>query len=289
MHLGRKVHHIGKTPTMKNQTHFAPSLDDIVFEGRNKSYGAFVLRQRADQHMTYAIMTAVLFFLLVVSSPRILAWVRGESSSLPAIEKVITVNLDPTPVVQPVKPTPPPASRATPPPMRNQIQFVPPVVVSENEETPEEANVPTTDELQNAVIGTETTEGPADGADPTLIIEASSGTEVASQTETDEPFTFVEQMPAFPGGTEAMYAFISRNMRYPAVARENNISGTVVLQFVISKEGEILQARVIRKIGGGCDEEALRVVNMMPRWKPGVHNGRNVPVTLTLPVKFVFM
>lgn len=274
---------------MKNQTHFAPSLDDIVFEGRNKSYGAFILRQRADQHMTYAIMTAVLFFLLVVSSPRILAWVRGESSSLPAIEKVITVNLDPTPVVQPVKPTPPPASRATPPPMRNQIQFVPPVVVSENEETPEEANVPTTDELQNAVIGTETTEGPADGADPTLIIEASSGAEVVSQTEPDEPFTFVEQMPAFPGGTEAMYAFISRNMRYPAVARENNISGTVVLQFVISKEGEILQARVIRKIGGGCDEEALRVVNMMPRWKPGVHNGRNVPVTLTLPVKFVFL
>lgn len=274
---------------MKNQTHFAPSLDDIVFEGRNKSYGAFVLRQRADQHMTYAIMTAVLFFLLVVSSPRILSWVRGEGPSLPAIEKVITINLDPTPVVQPVKPTPPPASRATPPPMRNQIQFVPPVVVSENEETPEEANVPTTDELQNAVIGTETTEGPADGADPTLIIEASSGTEVVSQTEPDEPFTFVEQMPAFPGGTEAMYAFISRNMRYPAVARENNISGTVVLQFVISKEGEILQARVIRKIGGGCDEEALRVVNMMPRWKPGVHNGRNVPVTLTLPVKFVFM
>ena len=274
---------------MKNQTHFAPSLDDIVFEGRNKAYGAYVLRQSADQHMTYAMLTAVLFFLLVVSSPRILAWIKGDGPSLPAIEKVITVNLDPTTIVQPVKPTPPPATKATPPPVRNQIKFVPPVVVSENEETPEESNVPTIEQLQNAVIGTVTTEGPADGVDPTLIIEASGGTETVTQTETDEPFTFVEQMPTFPGGTEAMYAFISRNMRYPAVARENNISGTVVLQFVISKEGDILQARVIRKLGGGCDEEALRVVNMMPRWKPGVHNGRQVPVTLTLPVKFVFL
>jgi protein TonB len=94
-------------------------------------------------------------------------------------------------------------------------------------------------------------------------------------------------MPTFPDGTEAMYKYIYEKIKYPAIARENGISGQVIVQFVVSKEGDIRNDKVVRGIGGGCNEEALRVVNGMPRWRPGKHNGRAVPVTFTLPIKFV--
>ena len=84
-----------------------------------------------------------------------------------------------------------------------------------------------------------------------------------------------------------MYKYIYDTMQYPAEAREKKISGQVIVQFVVSAEGEIQNAKVVRGIAGGCNEEALRIVNSMPTWNPGMHNGRNVPVTFTLPIKFV--
>jgi TonB family protein len=107
-----------------------------------------------------------------------------------------------------------------------------------------------------------------------------------SEEEEAEPFMYVEQMPTFPGGQEAMYTYIYQKLEYPAVARESGISGTVVVQFVVSKEGEIQKPKVARGLGGGCNEEALRIVNSMPKWNPAMHNGRTVPVTFTLPIKF---
>jgi TonB family protein len=110
---------------------------------------------------------------------------------------------------------------------------------------------------------------------------------VLEEPKEEEPFAYVEQMPTFPDGTEAMYKYIYENIKYPAIAGENGISGQVIIQFVVSKEGDLQKAKVVRGIGGGCNEEALRVVNSMPKWKPGKHNGQNVPVTFTLPIKFV--
>ena len=110
---------------------------------------------------------------------------------------------------------------------------------------------------------------------------------VIEEPKEEVPFTYVEQMPSFPDGTEAMYKYIYEKIKYPAIARENGISGQVIVQFVVSKEGDIQKAKVVRGLGGGLSEEALRVVNGMPRWKPGKHNGRAVPVTFTLPIKFV--
>ncbi len=107
------------------------------------------------------------------------------------------------------------------------------------------------------------------------------------KTPKGEVFTYVEEMPSFPDGTQAMYNYIYQHIQYPEKARENEISGQVIVQFIVSKEGDIENAKVIRGIGGGCDEEALRVVNSMPRWNPGKHLGMFVPVTFTLPIKFV--
>jgi len=116
---------------------------------------------------------------------------------------------------------------------------------------------------------------------------ADSLKESTDSEETEaEPFMYVEQMPTFPGGTEAMYSYVYKELKYPAIARENGIAGQVIVQFVVSKEGEIQKAKVVRGIGGGCNEEALRIVNSMPKWNPAMHNGRTVAVTFTLPIKF---
>jgi len=110
---------------------------------------------------------------------------------------------------------------------------------------------------------------------------------ISQDIDDEEPYAYVEQMPTFPEGTEAMYKYIYEKIEYPAIAKANGISGQVIVQFVVSESGVIQNAKIVRGIGGGCNEEALRVVNSMPPWKPGKHNGQNVPVTFTLPIKFV--
>ena len=100
-------------------------------------------------------------------------------------------------------------------------------------------------------------------------------------------FTIVEDMPSFPGGEEQLFRYLGENIKYPAMAKDAGITGIVFVTFVVKEDGSVSGVKVLRGIGGGCNEEALRVVNGMPRWKPGKHNGRAVPVTFTLPIKFV--
>ena len=94
-------------------------------------------------------------------------------------------------------------------------------------------------------------------------------------------------MPQFPGGGEAaLIKYLSQNIKYPPMARESNISGNVYVTFLVDKDGKVKDAKILRGIGGGCDEEALRVVSHMPDWKPGKQNGRPVMVQYNLPVRF---
>ena len=102
----------------------------------------------------------------------------------------------------------------------------------------------------------------------------------------DEILTVVEKMPEFPGGEKEMYKFILKNLRYPEIARENNIQGMVFVSFVVSKEGSLRDIKVLRGIGFGCDEEAMRVILRMPKWEPGTQRGKPVDVRYTLPFNF---
>ncbi|MBP5517014.1 MAG: energy transducer TonB [Bacteroidales bacterium] len=104
--------------------------------------------------------------------------------------------------------------------------------------------------------------------------------------EEEEIFIFVEKFPEYPGGEEALYKFLNQSIQYPEMARENNITGTVVIKFVVEKDGSITKASILREIGGGCGKEALRVVNSMPKWKPGQQSGKAVRTEFTLPVQF---
>ena len=90
----------------------------------------------------------------------------------------------------------------------------------------------------------------------------------------------------FPGGEDALYDFIAKNLKYPQAAKDSNIQGRVFVQFTVDKDGTIINPKVARDIGGGCGEEALRVVKMMPKWKPGESRGTKYRVQCTLPVPF---
>ena len=102
----------------------------------------------------------------------------------------------------------------------------------------------------------------------------------------DTVYQVVEQMPEFPGGVEALMKYISENVKYPQEAKDKNISGRVVLGFVIEKDGSVNEVKVLRGIGGGCDDEAVRVIKTMPKWKPGRQKGEPVRVFYQIPINF---
>ncbi|MBQ9546275.1 MAG: energy transducer TonB [Bacteroidales bacterium] len=102
----------------------------------------------------------------------------------------------------------------------------------------------------------------------------------------EEIFTVVENDPEFPGGMEALYKYLLTSIKYPTIAKENNITGRVYVTFVVEKDGSIANPRILRDIGGGCGQEAIRVVKAMPKWKPGKQRGKAVRVQFNLPVSF---
>ena len=102
-----------------------------------------------------------------------------------------------------------------------------------------------------------------------------------------EPFTFVEEMPTFPGGDKEMYKWITKNVQYPAYEKDADIQGKVFVRFVIQPDGSVDQVQVVRGVSKGLDKEAARVVSAMPRWNPGKQGGRAVPVYFNLPINFV--
>ncbi len=120
-----------------------------------------------------------------------------------------------------------------------------------------------------------------------VITDNSEG--MNSQSEDDPIFTIVEVMPEYSGGLDSLMQYLVRNIEYPSAAKKNLISGIVYVQFVVFKTGDVGNVKVIRGIGAGCDEEAVRVVKEMPKWNPGTQRGKEVNVLYTLPVRYVLM
>ena len=112
---------------------------------------------------------------------------------------------------------------------------------------------------------------------------------IVAQTEVEDDaiFVVVENNPEFPGGSDSLYAYIARNIKYPETAKKEKIEGRVFVTFVIEKDGQVSSAKILRDIGGGCGEEAIRVVKNMPKWKPGTQRGNPVRFQFNLPVSFL--
>lgn len=259
------------------------TLDDIVFEGRNKAYGAYWLRKTYSDYVLRALLIGGAAFSIATATPLILSQIQGEEE----VEDVVVnmTAIEPPPPINPNEPPPPPPPPAPPPPKVSTVKFVPPEPVPDEEVV--EPDPPKQEEMKEVQIATETIVGDPN-ADADIIIDENPGTGTAlgAPPAEEQIFVAVEQMPEFPGGQAELFKFLSKNIRYPSQARNNNVQGTVFVAFVVGPDGKIRDAQVQKGIGYGCDEEALRVINTMPPWKPGKQSGRSVSVRYSVPIKF---
>lgn len=263
---------------------------DILFSGRNKTYGAYFLRKTYPKRLRNSILWMLLLILFGFSLPQILKTIAGRiEASRPKMTKV--TELGPPPSIDPNTPPPPPPPKieTPPPPPRPTVKFVPPIV-KKDEEVVEEEEIATQDDLKDADPDTQTQEGDPNSNVITEVEEdLGSGPAVVEEAKAppkEEVFTIVEQMPSFPGGDKELLNFIYSNIKYPALARENGVEGTAVISFVVDESGNISKLDIVRDIGAGCGQEALRVAKLMPPWNPGRQNGRPVKVLFKLPVRF---
>lgn len=252
--------------------------NDVVFDGRNKHYGAYLLRRIYDRNVLMAASISLVLFMLALSVPRILEYFKAEEVAAPMESKTIRyTDLAPPPPID--KMAPPPPKLNVPPPVKTVIKFLPPKVTEQ--EVPEEEVMPTIEEIKANETGAETIEGDAD------VVFEGPPVEVGDEGErAPEVFTIVEQMPEFEGGDMALMKWLAKNLEYPRQALRTQIEGTVMVSFMIDEQGQVKDVTLVRGIGMGCDEEAIRVISSMPSWKPGKQNGQAVRVRRILPIKF---
>lgn len=166
--------------------------------------------------------------------------------------------------------------------IQTEQEETPPPPPEEPEVVATELNVVENDAEDIHEIGIVNAEARADEALEFTRVEVTEEVEEAEE----EVFLVVEEDPEFPGGLDALSKFIADNIKYPQLAKENNITGRVFVSFVVEKDGRVGQVKILRDIGGGCGNEAVRVVKMMPKWKPGKQRGKPVRTQFNLPVNF---
>jgi periplasmic protein TonB len=245
------------------------SLEEIVFKARNKEYGAYVLRHKYQKYTTIAMIIAIFIIGAIVAYPVIAAYIN--KSRLIVENKTVETEMLNAPKAEEPPPPPPPPP---PPDVVQQQRFVAPIVTSDSVET----TMATQDDLSNKP----NTEAPAEEN----IEITDTKTQVIEQEAPREIFTVVEEQPTYPGGDEARIKFLQANMKYPEEAKELGVQGKVFVTFVVEVDGSITDVKVLRGIGSGCDDEAVRVVKSMPRWVPGKQRGVPVRVQFNLPINF---
>ena len=166
--------------------------------------------------------------------------------------------------------------------IQTEQEETPPPPPEEPEVVATELNIVENDAEDIHEIGIVNAEARADEALEFTPVEVTKEVEEAEE----EVFLVVEEDPEFPGGLDALSKFIADNIKYPQLAKENNITGRVFVSFVVEKDGRVGQVKILRDIGGGCGNEAVRVVKMMPKWKPGKQRGKAVRTQFNLPVNF---
>ena len=252
--------------TIENQR--VESLEEMVFKTRNKEYGAYVLRKKYRKYTSIALIIGVFIIFAAVAYPVIAAYINKSR----IIKEVNTVGAEMLNVPKEELPPPPPPP-PPPPDVVQQQRFVAPVVTTDSVET----TMVTQDDLSTKPV-----EAPA--AEEIKVEEVKE--QVIQQEAPKEIFTVVEEQPGYPGGDEARIKYLQDNIKYPDEAKELGVQGKVFVTFVVEVDGSITDVRVLRGIGAGCDEEAIRVVRGMPKWVPGKQRGVPVRVQFNLPIKF---
>jgi protein TonB len=258
------------------------NLDEVVFEHRNKAYGAYVIRKMYPEHLNKSMFLTIAPLLFVLASMIIYNLFKPS----PFVAKELVYD---TKIREKIKDIVE-VSGGFAFILENPLAGFEVVVDKQVKPEVKKPKIPDPIEMRPIVSGSSS--GLIQPNLGEIGMGGMGGTgigvkagESAQGGNTIIEFT-AERMPEFPGGQSAMYEYISRNLQYPRQAIENNIAGRVLISFVIMPDGQVEMSQVEKGIGFGCDDEALRVVREMPTWMPAEQNGRKVPIRMFLPVLF---
>ena len=242
---------------------------DIVFEGRNKAYGAYELRKENTKTSFRSLVIGALVFGFAVSLPLIINLLPDFSKNDTSLDqKIVTIKLPPKEQPKDIPPPPPP------PPKMDQVKFVKPVV-AKTEEVVEEP--PKVEDIKDKKISDVTIKGDPDA--PLTVEPVGNG--VIAEDNNIYNTAGIEVKPDFPGGMDKFYKFIGKNYQVP---EEDGLKGKIYVTFVVEKDGSLTDIKVLRDIGYGTGKEAIRVLKSCPRWNPGEQNGKKVRVLYSLPI-----
>ncbi len=273
---------------------------DLIFEGKNKEFGAYQLRTESVKRHNKAVIFS--FIGLLLAGALIFATVQIqtmiEEAQLKDQAQQQTAQFDFGSEEQSEEEEQQEAYKEEEKQPEPEVQEVAQQQVTELKIVPDDkvtSPPPTQDEVKEneANIGTKNIEGqlaglnqviPTEAPKPAAVVETK--VQVEEKKEEEKVFTSVEQMPQFPGGDAALLKYLSSHMQYPAMAAEQGIEGKVILQFVVTKSGQVGEVKVVRPLSPECDREATRVVKSLPKFTPGRQNGNAVNCWYTLPVTF---
>jgi protein TonB len=246
----------------------APPFDDIVFEMRNKEYGAYKIRKKYNRNVMIALLIGSIIIATAIITPYLKA--SADVNRAKRAERQVEIKMENLDQPQEnVEPPPPP------PPVETvkQMAYVAPVVVDSIK--PEDVKqLMTADQAQVEVKNED------------VQVQEQVQEEVKEEEAPQEVFVVVEEMPTFPGGEKALFEFIYANIAYPEIAKENNIQGRVILRFCVTYKGGVDQVSILKPVDPSLDNEAIRVIKMLPPWKPGKQGGKPVNVWYSVPVVF---
>ena len=255
---------------------------DILFEGRNKEYGAYALRKGYNGRLGRSLLAmaglvVVLFMMSFVGR-------RGKVKKDLVIVDTVALSAIAKEIAPPPPPPPPPPKPQ--PPVATRI-FTAPVLVQQD--PPEDEKPPVVDDLTNVRIGATNTPGGIDDGNVAPPVGKGVGNvvEKPKEVEDDAPFTVVQIESTYPGGVSAWARFLNKSFRYPEAAQSDAIQGTVVVRFIVDKDGNVSDVEAISGPDqDGLREEAVRVIKKSGKWIPAVQNGRNVKSYKQQPVVF---
>jgi periplasmic protein TonB len=252
--------------------------DEIVFEYRNRDYGAYILRYNYSRNLTVSALIVIVIFLSSLLCTQIFKGDQQQRTS----KKVTVINYSQLAPPPPIEKTyvPPKTIKV----VQEKIQkYVAPKVIKE--EVKEEEEMPTIEEVQKN-MDTPNTDAEVQGAGNAQVeVVPPPHVEEVVQVKPPEPDPTVKQ-PEFPGGDKALSKWLESHMKYPAVATRMGIQGVVIVEFAVDIKGHITDASVVQSLHRLCDAEAVRLVNTMPAWTPGESNGKKVTAKRKLPIPF---
>jgi protein TonB len=248
------------------------NFDDIVFEKRNQDYGAYYLRKSYNKNVTRALIISVVLFLGLVT-----ILIAGMDNSNRGFGGGGEFVMDSTLIT---------------PPEKQELPKLPELPVSDKRisfTVPKPVKGDSIEEYADifGLMESTTNETISETGDGGLLVDDGKDKEVINQDIIEKPIFAPDVSPCFIGGEEAMYKWLADNIKYPQIARETTIKGVVMVTFVVEKDGSITGVSLLNDIGGGCGDEALRVVKLMPKWREGRQAGVPVRAQFNLPIRFV--